>query len=88
MAVHISDLEVLNFRSCISTSLQLTSFTPLVGLNNCGKSNCLTALQWIVRKTKLGAEDFHDPGQPVQVTGTLVGITDADLEVLEGKHPK
>ncbi|HEL2965424.1 TPA: AAA family ATPase [Stenotrophomonas maltophilia] len=88
MAVHISDLEVLNFRSCISTSLQLTSFTPLVGLNNCGKSNCLTALQWLVRKAKLGLEDFHDPGQPVQVTGTLVGITDADLDVLEGKHRK
>lgn len=86
MAVYISSLDVVNFRSCVSTSLQLTNFTPLVGLNNCGKSNCLNALQWLVRKTKLSVEDFHDPNLPVQVTGVLFGITDADLGVLEVKH--
>lgn len=88
MAVYISDLEIKNFRSCVAASLQLTHFTPLVGLNNCGKSNCLTALQWLVRKVKLGLEDFHDPTQSVQVTGTLRGVTDADLAVLEQKHRK
>lgn len=88
MAVYISELDIRNFRSCDATSLQLTNFTPLVGLNNCVKSNCLTALQWLVRKAKLGVEDFHDPAQPVQVTGVLVGITDADLDVLESKHRK
>lgn len=88
MAVYISDLEIRNFRSCVAASLQLTLFTPLVGLNNCGKSNCLTALQWLVRKAKLGVEDFHDLAQPVQVMGTLVGITEADLDVLEAKHRK
>lgn len=86
MAVYISNLDVLNFRSCVSTSLQLTSFTPLVGLNNCGKSNCLTALQWLVRKVRLGVDDFHEPTQPVQVMGTLRGITEADLAVLDQKH--
>lgn len=88
MAVYISDLDIRNFRSCVAASLQLTLFTPLVGLNNCGKSNCLTALQWLVRKAKLGVEDFHDPAQPVQVLGTLRGITEADLDVLEQKHRK
>lgn len=88
MAVYISDLDIRNFRSCVAASLQLTLFTPLVGLNNCGKSNCLTALQWLVRKAKLGVEDFHDLAQPVQVMGTLVGITEADLDVLEAKHRK
>jgi len=82
MAVYISDLDIRNFRSCVAASLQLTLFTPLVGLNNCGKSNCLTALQWLVRKAKLGVEDFHDPAQAVQVMGTLRGITEADLDVL------
>ncbi|MEZ5521857.1 MAG: AAA family ATPase [Dokdonella sp.] len=86
MAVYISDLEIRNFRSCVFASLQLTLFTPLVGLNNCGKSNCLTALQWLVRKAKLGVEDFNDPAQPVQVMGRLRDITDADLHVLEQKH--
>lgn len=88
MAVYISDLDIRNFRSCVAANLQLTHFTPLVGLNNCGKSNCLTALQWLVRKAKLGLEDFHDPAQPVQVMGTLRGITEADLAVLEQKHRK
>jgi hypothetical protein len=88
MAVYISDLDIRNFRSCVAASLQLTHFTPLVGLNNCGKSNCLTALQWLVRKAKLGLEDFHDPAHPVQVMGTLRGITEADLAVLEQKHRK
>lgn len=86
MSVFISDLAIRNFRSCVATSLQLTHFTPLVGLNNCGKSNCLTALQWLVRKAKLGVEDFHDPAIPVQVMGTLCGITEADLDALEQKH--
>lgn len=88
MAVYISDLDIRNFRSCVATSLELTNFTPLVGLNNCGKSNCLTALQWLVRKAKLSAEDFHDATQPVQVMGSLFGITEADLDVLEAKHRK
>lgn len=88
MAVYISELDIRNFRSCVSASLQLTNFTPLVGLNNCGKSNCLTALQWLVRKARLGVEDFHDPSLPVQVTGRLFGITEEDLATLEAKHRK
>jgi len=86
MAVYISQLDVENYRSCVSTTLELTNFTPLVGLNNCGKSNCLTALQWLVRKAKLGAEDFHDPALPVTVTGRMTGITEADLATLDPKH--
>jgi len=86
MAVYISELDVENYRSCVSTTLELTNFTPLVGLNNCGKSNCLTALQWLVRKAKLGVEDFHDPAVPVTVTGRMTGITEDDLATLEPKH--
>lgn len=86
MAVYITDLEIRNFRSCVSTNLELTTFTALVGLNNCGKSNCLIALQWLVRKAKLGVEDFNDPAVPVVVLGRLTGITDEDLGVLEAKH--
>jgi putative ATP-dependent endonuclease of OLD family len=88
MAVYISELHIQNFRSCVSTNLQLTNFTPLVGLNNCGKSNCLTAMQWLVRKVRLGVEDFNNPALPVQVTGRLFGITEEDLAILEAKHRK
>lgn len=86
MAVYVSELEIKNFRSCISTRLELTRFTPLVGRNNCGKSNCLTALQWLMRKFKLAAEDFNDPMQPVEVVGHLIGIEERDLAALEGRH--
>ncbi|WP_343368529.1 AAA family ATPase [Stenotrophomonas maltophilia] len=86
MAVYISELDIRNFRSCVSTQLQLTEFTPLVGLNNCGKSNCLTALQWLVRKAKLGEEDFHDPLLPIEVVGRLYGIAEEDLATLDPKH--
>lgn len=86
MAVYISDLDIRNFRSCVSTQLQLTKFTPLVGLNNCGKSNCLTALQWLVKKGKLKEEDFHDSLLPVEVFGRLYGIAEADLATLEVRH--
>ncbi|MDH5824212.1 AAA family ATPase [Luteimonas sp. RD2P54] len=82
MTVYFSQLEVTNYRSCQSTTLQLTPFTALVGLNNCGKSNCLTALQWLVRRAKLGVGDFNDPDQEVQVIGELNDIDDHDLETL------
>lgn len=86
MTVYISGLEIRNFRSCLDTSLQLTNFTPLVGLNNCGKSNCLSALQWLIRKAKLAADDFYDPTQPIHAIGKLDGITEVDLETLDPKH--
>lgn len=86
MAVYISELDVENYRSCVSTKLELTNFTPLVGLNNCGKSNCLTALHWLVRKAKLGVEDFHDPAVSVSVSGRMTGITDDDLATLDPRH--
>lgn len=86
MTVLFSKLQVRNFRSCIVTEFPLEAFTPLVGRNNCGKSNCLTALQWLVRKATLGDEDFNDKMQPVEVIGDLTGIKEADLATLEASH--
>lgn len=86
MPVYVSELEITNFRSCVSTKLELTRFTPLVGRNNCGKSNCLTALQWLMRKERLTAEDFNDPTRPIEVIGRLIGIENDDLATLDAKH--
>ena len=86
MTVYFSRLEVKNFKSCQSTMLQLTPFSALVGLNNCGKSNCLTALQWLVRQARLGVDDFNEPDQEIQVIGELIGIEDEDLEMLSPTH--
>jgi len=86
MTVYFSDVEITNYRSCVSTRLQLTPFTALVGRNNCGKSNCLNALQWLVRKSKLQVDDFNDITQPVMVIADLVHVTEADLDSLGAVH--
>lgn len=86
MTVYITEISIRNYRSCINTTLQLSPYTALVGRNNCGKSNCLTALQWLVRKATLDVEDFHDAEQPVEVIGEFEDITEADLDLLEPAH--
>lgn len=87
MAASISALEVRNYRSCRELSVALSAYTPIVGRNNCGKSNLVAALSWLVRKSNLGQEDFNDPDQAVEVVGSLSSITDADLDALpEPKH--
>lgn len=86
MTVFLGSLQIKNFKSCVDTELHLTPITALIGRNNCGKSNCLSAMQWLVRKSKLTAPEFNDVTKPVEVTGELVGIEDVDLERLEPKH--
>ena len=86
MTVYITELSIRNYRSCMNTTLQLSAYTALIGRNNCGKSNCLTALQWLVRKATLDIEDFHDPEQSVEVIGEFEGIAEADLALLEPVH--
>lgn len=86
MTVYITRLKVRNYRSCVETELNLSAFTPLIGRNNCGKSNCLAALGWLIRRSTLTVDDFNDPEQPVEVEGVLEGITEADLETLGPTH--
>lgn len=69
MTVYVPKLEVRNYRSCVVTELNLSPFTALIDRNNCGKSNCLSALQWLVRKSTLALDDFNDPAQPIGVVG-------------------
>lgn len=88
MAVYITSVDVRNYRSCKSTALTLSPYTPIVGRNNCGKSNVVAALQWLVRKTKLGEEDFNAADAAVEVIGTLDHITAEDLGVVADKHRK
>jgi predicted ATP-dependent endonuclease of OLD family len=89
MTVTVSALEVRNFRSCRETSLVLSAYTPIVGRNNCGKSNIIEGLKWLVRKYALKEKDFNDVDASVEVTGTLVGISDDDIKILkEPKHQK
>lgn len=78
----ISELTIKNYKSCIDTHLKVSPFTALVGYNNAGKSNALSALQWLVSKSKLGLNDFNDEELPVEVSGKIVGITEDILNQL------
>jgi len=64
----------------------LADFTPLVGYNNAGKSNILTAIKWLLRRSSLHEKDFYDASQPLIVSGVVAGITEELLELLEEKH--
>lgn len=86
----ISKIKIENFRSCESMEVDLQLFTPIVGPNNVGKSNIIRALEWAIKPSTIQGEAFcrDAPGQPVQVTLTIEGITDDILLTLDPKHAK
>jgi putative ATP-dependent endonuclease of OLD family len=71
----ISHVVIKNYRSCIETKLKLSSFTPLVGYNNAGKSNAISGIYWLLKKSSLPAKDFFDENLPVEVIATIEGVT-------------
>jgi putative ATP-dependent endonuclease of OLD family len=74
MSHKISNVVIKNYRSCIETELKLSSFTPLVGYNNAGKSNAIAGIHWLLKKSSLPAKDFFDENQPVEVIATIEGV--------------
>ncbi|TCV62061.1 putative ATP-dependent endonuclease of OLD family [Vibrio crassostreae] len=71
----IEKIKITNFRSCESTELLLSDYTPLVGYNNAGKSNCLTAINWLLKKKKLDESFFNDATTSLVVEADVTGIT-------------
>ncbi|WP_314442816.1 ATP-dependent nuclease [Massilia timonae] len=86
MTILIKDLSIINFRSCKNATVTLSAFTPLVGYNNCGKSNMLSAIQWLLRKSSLDGTDFNDTQKSVEVIGTITGITPDVVDTLDPKQ--
>lgn len=81
---HLAEVTISNFRSCAQVTLPLDDFTPIVGYNNAGKSNILSAIEWLLDASALSATDFTSLKQPVSVEGTITGIT----ELLLGTMPQ
>lgn len=79
-------MRIKNFRSCVDTQLKLSRYTPLIGYNNAGKSNVLTAIQWLLRKTSLDTKDFFDPAFSVEVEGVIEGISQDILDSMIANH--
>jgi len=83
---YLSGLEISNFRSCTSTEFELSPFTPLVGYNNGGKSNVLSAVKWLLRRAALSETDFCNSSAQVVVGGTIEGITGEVLDRVDTRH--
>lgn len=86
MSHKLSEVRIKNFRSCIDTELKLSGYTPLIGYNNAGKSNALTAIQWLLRKTSLDTKDFFNPASSVEVEGIIEGISQDILDQMAANH--
>ncbi|MBB6428490.1 ATP-dependent nuclease [Algisphaera agarilytica] len=84
----MSQIDVLNYRSITKQSFALERFTPLVGYNNAGKSNILSAITWLIRPFSLGTGDFFDINQAVEVRGTVEGMSEQVLSNLGATHRK
>lgn len=82
----ISQVTVNNYKSISNETFELAPYTPLVGYNNAGKSNILTAIKWLLRRSSLSADSFNNPSLPVVITGEIRGVTAAFLQNLAPNH--
>lgn len=88
MKLQLKNITIKNFKSCANLTLDLSQFSPLIGYNNAGKSNCLTAIQWLLRKNSATEKDFYDPNNNIEIEGEIAGITDTVLGLLETTHKR
>lgn len=82
MTVRLVEVDIVNFRSCKSTNVNLRPYTALVGYNNAGKSNIILAIKWLLDGTSISDSDLFEPEKPVSVKGKIIGITDETLTLL------
>ena len=82
----LSEITIKNYKSIISETFELSNYTPLIGYNNAGKSNILSALEWLLRKSVLQNDAFNEPSEPIIITGTIKGISEDLLSQLPDNH--
>jgi len=83
---HLSHTKINNYRSCANVELSLGNCTPIVGYNNAGKSNIMSAIEWLISPKALTSGDFYDATSAVSVEGVINGLGETLLEKLEPKH--
>lgn len=88
MAVRLTTISIKNFRSCKFTEINLRPYTAFIGYNNAGKSNIILAIKWLLDGSLLNEADMYDPLKPVEVQGTIVGITEDILTLLNDENKK
>ncbi len=75
MSIQLESVSIENYRSIKKCTLLLSAYTPIVGYNNSGKSNVISAIQWLLRRSLLVTKEFNDPLQPVEVIGNVTGVS-------------
>ncbi|WP_323814135.1 ATP-dependent nuclease [Cellvibrio sp. NN19] len=78
----ISEMEIINFKSCKNLKIKLEGFSPLVGYNNAGKTNILKAIDALVKGKAIGEDGFNDITQPLIIRAELTGLNDEVLSHL------
>jgi len=84
--IKLKSIRIENYKSFKSETIHLSDFTPIVGLNNAGKSNLLNSILWLLKKSVLPKESFNDIGSEINIVGVIDGLTDEVLEGLGGNH--
>ncbi|MEY1549350.1 ATP-dependent endonuclease, partial [Providencia manganoxydans] len=83
MSVFIESIIINNFLSCKKTEVLLSPFTPLVGYNNAGKSNILSAIKWLLEKRVINIDEtFLKNESEVYVSAEISGIDENTLSLL------
>lgn len=86
MSHFIESLTISNFKSCKQLAVQLTPYTPMVGYNNAGKSNVLSAIEWLLKDRLLSADYYNDSSNDIVVEGIVSGVTEEVLQRLNEEH--
>lgn len=82
----LNSVTVTNYRSIKECRISLNRVTPIVGYNNAGKSNLLSAIRWFISPFKLENFAFHDPSKELSVEGEIAGINEGVLSAIDDSH--
>jgi len=71
-------ISIRNYRSIRDRSFDLPRLSVLVGKNDAGKSNIISAIRLLIEgaKADIKAEDFYEPAGEVVFEGTFSGVTE------------
>ena len=83
--MRLSKFRIQNYRSIRdSGEIRVEPLQALVGENNCGKSNCLRALQCFLTSGAGGmdVQDFNDPDTPCIIECEFTGLSEDEAKRL------
>ncbi|MCK5641745.1 MAG: ATP-binding protein, partial [Gammaproteobacteria bacterium] len=85
----INSVSIDNYRSIQSTQIPLSNFSCIIGENNSGKSTTLLALSLLINGTKINADNYYNPLEPITIEAEISitkndrkKISAADVDVL------